>query len=190
METPSIAPVDGTTATGAEGNTNSTGNCALLELPAELRNRIYEYALGSSEPSGIDRARQNFFRGNTGRMIRFPPLIQTCQQIRGEAAGIWYSSTTFVWFYPSSLGNFACLVGSTNFKAVNMFLNDYLWRSKDSAENSNFKAARVLHMNGMDVRDGVVSSSYLTGSGPLVVTSRASQRALTSNSRRDILRVG
>lgn len=66
--------------------------CALLELPAELRNKIYEYALVEQWCIEIDR--QNHLQ---------PGLLRTCHQIRAEAIEMFYSENQFqlrVYFPP------------------------------------------------------------------------------------------
>ena len=57
----------------------------LLDLPAELRNRIYHYALVLA--SGRMRISPAF---------RPPPLLLTSKQVREEALGIWYMNNTFL----------------------------------------------------------------------------------------------
>ncbi|KAK4613692.1 hypothetical protein CLAFUW4_09170 [Fulvia fulva] len=66
--------------------TSQNSKCHLLELPAELRNRIYRYSLLEDRQSGIDIYPQTFAQ---------PPLIRTCNQIRAEASSIYYSENTF-----------------------------------------------------------------------------------------------
>lgn len=62
---------------------------AFLELPPELRNRIYFAALGSEQPTClIDRDGKKYS----------PGLLRTCKQIREEATDIYYNNTEFeIW---------------------------------------------------------------------------------------------
>ena len=58
--------------------------CALLELPAEMRNRIYQYALIDSDCVTL-----------THENCTQPALLRTCRQTRTEASGIFYSANKF-----------------------------------------------------------------------------------------------
>ncbi|KAK5111964.1 hypothetical protein LTR85_011711 [Meristemomyces frigidus] len=59
-------------------------NSPLLALPAELRSRIWEYAVVA--PYVID-----IVVGET----RPPPLVALCRQVRKETASMWYDSNIF-----------------------------------------------------------------------------------------------
>ena len=67
----------------------ATTECMLLAIPPELRNRIYDEVLISSYKIGLTNTEEE-------RTWRCPALLQTCTQIRREAAGIYYSRNTFV----------------------------------------------------------------------------------------------
>ena len=56
---------------------------SLLSIPAELRNVIYTCAIVDAEPTEITDA------------LRFPPLLQTCRQLRKEAFGIYLTKNNF-----------------------------------------------------------------------------------------------
>ncbi|KAK4610364.1 hypothetical protein CLAFUW4_13772 [Fulvia fulva] len=59
----------------------------LLQLPGELRNRIYQYAItGLTESEPIDV---------TIRGIPEPELLRTCKRIRSEAISIYYCENHF-----------------------------------------------------------------------------------------------
>ena len=57
----------------------------LLDLPSELRNKIYELALISDEPVHV-------YGGSVGR----PPLLRACKQIAIEASGIFFANNRFI----------------------------------------------------------------------------------------------
>ncbi|KAK3712091.1 hypothetical protein LTR37_009182 [Vermiconidia calcicola] len=59
--------------------------CRLTTLPAELRNKIYRYALLSEDAIAIAAARSK------------SSLLETCKRIRHEASSIFYSENIFVW---------------------------------------------------------------------------------------------
>lgn len=76
--------------------TSSQQTSALLNLPPELRNRIYSLALTS--PSKITPAK-------TGH-LKHPALLQTCTQIRTEATQMWFARNAFqLPLNPSNLAN-------------------------------------------------------------------------------------
>jgi hypothetical protein len=58
-------------------------HCALLELPVELRDRIYRYSLLKKEK--IDITTQ----------FEQPALLQSCRQIRSETIEMWYKKNDF-----------------------------------------------------------------------------------------------
>ena len=65
----------------------SSGHCALLSLPLELRNRVYELSLVRKSPIAIcplDR---------TGG--EQPGLLQTCRQLRSECQRLFYELNIF-----------------------------------------------------------------------------------------------
>ena len=65
----------------------SQNGCRLLNLPAELRNRIYELVLQDSRNFNIRPWHSNSYK--------YPALLRTCQQIAGEAGSIFFQQTTF-----------------------------------------------------------------------------------------------
>lgn len=58
--------------------------CHLLNLPGELRNQIFDFAV--VEPSAIRV---------TSKGLDQPALLKTCRQIRREAGTIYYGSNEF-----------------------------------------------------------------------------------------------
>jgi hypothetical protein len=58
--------------------------CALLELPAEMRNKIYRYALINENCTTL-----------TDSNCNQPALLRTCRQIRTEASILFYSQNKF-----------------------------------------------------------------------------------------------
>ena len=69
---------------------NAQQACKLLNLPPELRNRIYELVVGENVFSKI------------GRSYSVPPLLSTGRQIRSEASSVYYGGTKFGVFFPRS----------------------------------------------------------------------------------------
>ena len=65
-------------------STTTLQESPLLALAAELRNRIYRYALASGVPIDVSTT-------NTTSAA----LLATCHEIRGEAIGIYFSENTF-----------------------------------------------------------------------------------------------
>lgn len=55
-------------------------DCPFLELPAELRNEVYELVFMNEQPIDLDDKKT--------RTIE-PPLLQVCRQIRGEARQLY-----------------------------------------------------------------------------------------------------
>lgn len=70
-------------------------HCALLSLPAELRNRIYAYALvqGPYIYIEVDDPTQRYY--GCGQGGEQPGLTRTCRQIRNESLHLFYELNTF-----------------------------------------------------------------------------------------------
>ena len=81
----SNAKQEAATQTHANAMDSSEQHCALLELPAELRNTIYAYTLIDGEL--CTSIAENEYSE--------PGLLQTCRQIRGEASPIFHNR----WFW-------------------------------------------------------------------------------------------
>ncbi|CAA9964039.1 hypothetical protein PTMSG1_07398 [Pyrenophora teres f. maculata] len=68
----------------------------LLRLPAELRNKIYEYACIDTTVRAHQVMNLQIYRSNAPVSKRKPlAIISTCKQMRHEASEIFYSHTTF-----------------------------------------------------------------------------------------------
>lgn len=66
----------------------------LFKLPAELRNRIYEYALtDDKQPLVVVHTWLSVSNGYG--LCMQPALVRTCRAIRNEALSIFYSSNEF-----------------------------------------------------------------------------------------------
>lgn len=69
----------------------------LLELPAELRNTIYEMVL--IQPDSIDVKLKAIRVNNEARLIAYsiaiPPLLVTCRAIHGETVKLFFSANAF-----------------------------------------------------------------------------------------------
>ncbi len=59
-------------------------DCQLLQLPSEIRNRIFELVL---LPNTLIEVKKTY---------RTPPLLNTCRQLRSEAGSLYYGSATFL----------------------------------------------------------------------------------------------
>lgn len=83
--------MSGAESTVAPDISNATihndNNSMLIRLPAELRNRIFSYCMPEPAVSRkpCDRT-----------VLRPPPLMQVCRQIRHETIAIHYTTCTFI----------------------------------------------------------------------------------------------
>lgn len=76
---------------------------AFLELPAEIRNRIYHYALVSDETRNVQEACTTRRGRNNGswkallaeECLQKPALLRTCTTVRNEATAIFYVLNNF-----------------------------------------------------------------------------------------------
>jgi len=79
--------------------------CLLLGLPPELRNHIYEYLLLGGEDEAPVRVTDCLaeergllpiiLQAGSEELWQPPAILQTCQQIRGEATPVYYTTNTF-----------------------------------------------------------------------------------------------
>lgn len=67
---------------------DTSNRCRLLDLPAELRLRIWEYTLAPTGTIALSRTKTKRFATTP---ILGPTLLATCRQIHSEAAAILYS---------------------------------------------------------------------------------------------------
>lgn len=72
--------------------TQAQQHSRLLNLPAELRNQIYEYTFSSSP---VEISRRSFLKQNPKGLLKSSGLLLACKQIHHEAAQLYYSLTTF-----------------------------------------------------------------------------------------------
>jgi hypothetical protein len=89
-------------------------NSLLLNLPPELRNRIYELVLVRHDLIEVDSNHAIYDTEDNVEedksTIKEPPLLRTCQMIRNEATPLYYSSNTFSCRYNYSSNAFPILI--------------------------------------------------------------------------------
>ena len=85
----SFLPTDQQRSTGEAQPAHPPSNwrCHLMDLPPELRLRIYEYALTRTDTINLTRQRLSLRRG--------PPLLRVSCEIRKEALAAYFSRNTF-----------------------------------------------------------------------------------------------
>ena len=71
----------------AYSTSSANGQFPLLELPKDVRNRIYRYTLFHR---GLKTGPRPHFSATSTWFIPIPPLLQTCTTIRNEALGTYY----------------------------------------------------------------------------------------------------
>lgn len=76
--------------------THRNGQARLLNLPAELRNTIYQLTVTSSKPIHASCSATQVL-GSKIYQCRFsiPPLLEVSQQIRSEAISLYFSTNVF-----------------------------------------------------------------------------------------------
>ncbi|KAK4494813.1 hypothetical protein PRZ48_014169 [Zasmidium cellare] len=132
----------------------------LLDLPPEIRLHIYEYTL--SAPVCLDHQLQCMWdrnhhcesktkvkieytgkaksaaKGNGMRVSRttiFPPLLHTSQQLRREAAPVWYSLARFDYGQSATLAQLRALAGEENAAKIRSCRLVGPWATRSSAWN-------------------------------------------------------
>lgn len=84
-----------TTATKRPKNAAPSTSSKLLELPAELRNRIFEYALVGDEPVKVGVQRYSSRGRSRGCLTMLPGLINTSKQLRHETQLLSFKESNF-----------------------------------------------------------------------------------------------
>ena len=79
--------------TTEETTSSPSDGTGLLDLPAELRNLIYHFAVVNEKPIKII---QDEWRGEA-EAPKQPALAMTCKQIRDEVLPVFYGANTFVY---------------------------------------------------------------------------------------------
>lgn len=97
----------------------STTYSPFLNLPAELRNWIYEALL--LEPEPITVARPPLFKDWTAH-----PLLHTCRQIRNEGSQIYFSSNIFVPYRVAEIDFMVAWLKMIGFQQYRMLRKIYL----------------------------------------------------------------
>lgn len=70
------------------------GESPLLQLPGEIQNRIYRYAVVDVE--SVHVARKQYPWDNTGHLRpKQPPLMRVCHQLRNVVGSIYYGENVF-----------------------------------------------------------------------------------------------
>jgi hypothetical protein len=100
---------------GTTQDANPLSTCKFFNLPPEVRQIIYEYALVGDQPKGLADVIPLFEGGNiTDPWEHKLALMQTCRQIYNEAVPLVYRSTVF---------NFACADDELQLEAAEEFLD-------------------------------------------------------------------
>ena len=94
---------------------NTSPRCRLLELPAELRNQIYELVLTQNL-----RCRRDPPPG-TGVSLPGPGLLRTCKMIYQEALALYYRYTTFEFGSICDLTKWSGAIGLGHLKLVSPY---------------------------------------------------------------------
>lgn len=145
---------------------NDSAACPLLDnFPAELRNRIYEFAFSSDFEDRITKwtgpSADEMEPAALATQHLPPPLLQTCRQIRSEAMGMWKANVScFVYTDALNLGRFARLIGFENFLKIHKLVDRKMWTTQREAENAIVLARQHLFGMGIVFKKGVFEASW------------------------------
>lgn len=70
--------------------------CSLLDLPAELRNQIYQLAVVEKKPITVTQRIPHTFTTYYLKPPERPALAQTCKQLQQEVLPVFFGQNTFV----------------------------------------------------------------------------------------------
>ena len=111
-----------------------------LDLPPEIRNRIYELALGGNEvtPGLVRKKKDGIYPGRVARyttddelaMATFKGMILSCRAIQAETEFLLYSSNTFHVMPPFNGVTWIRLLGEKKRAAIRSIHLDYARRTR------------------------------------------------------------
>ncbi|KAM3416663.1 hypothetical protein BST61_g8254 [Cercospora zeina] len=155
-----------------KGSSSKDGNDAathfdFLELPAELRNRIYEFVLcigGSLHPSKkppSTLARKAKTRGVVESPESVLCLLAVNKQIRDEAVGIYYA-TPLVFYFSTQFHAFAVDLGQLRRSVVRDITIHYDNVNRGDVDSAELTAALLRDFTGLKKLQ-IIMFSQLTG---------------------------
>ena len=136
-------------------DTNTSNQTGFLDLPAELRNRIYELALSPKFVIDPNWLWEDFSEIHE---LGLPGVLQVCQQIRAEAMGIWLGDTTFVFQGRHSISKLLHIIGEKNASQLKRVQLDLEWGSLNVANKMLQKVEQDV--TGSGLRQGVLETKY------------------------------
>ncbi|KAF7196664.1 hypothetical protein HII31_02034 [Pseudocercospora fuligena] len=146
-------------------------DCRLLNLPGEIRNRIYEYVLADYTNIALDNI--SLTRDQTAKHVQFPSIVEICQQIRKEAIGIWLSSTTFHFNFHGELYDFLRVLGVQQAGTIKDARETYVWQNQSQAECSLRQFRKGLDVLGIEMEESAVAVQFLGEKGTMELVRRA-----------------
>ncbi|KXT07926.1 hypothetical protein AC579_3254 [Pseudocercospora musae] len=145
-------------------------DCRLLNLPGEIRNRIYEYILADYTNIALDHI--SLSRNPAAKHIQFPVIIETCQQIRKEAISTWLSSTTFYFNFHGELYDFLRSLGAQQAAMITDARETYVWQNQSQAECSLRQFRKGLDVLGIEMEESAVAVQFLGEQGRIELVRR------------------
>lgn len=135
-----------------QAHTDTSTPTKLLDLPAELRNRIYEFALPSSFNLQKLRRFMDYWDGD------LPGLLQVSQQIRAEVMGIWLADTMFTFQTHRGLRRFLRVTGEQNSGRLKQVRYTQMSWSLDAALKELWEMEESFV--GLGLRQGILEARY------------------------------
>ncbi|KAF2793885.1 hypothetical protein K505DRAFT_305038 [Melanomma pulvis-pyrius CBS 109.77] len=154
----------------------------ILDLPAEMRNRIYRYILvlqGPINPS--KRIPTTHYRAGTNLsssvLYRRGPapcsslaLLQTNKQTYSEAVGIYYGHNSFVFYFPNQLMMFLISISEERKKYIERVTLWYKHQSQGDIDNIDVYLVALMNLKNLKQLELVIDDvivGRMTGShGP------------------------
>ncbi|KAM3419819.1 hypothetical protein BST61_g3150 [Cercospora zeina] len=123
--------------------------CRLLELPAELRNNIYEKTLLQPEPIEIDLTKpSSSSRSQASPSLNTFNLLQTCKQIHNEARNLIYDNTfefiTSIHKHQIQSSSLDFNISSSNSSSSNSSSSNSSSSNSSSSNNSSLTRLRKI----------------------------------------------
>jgi hypothetical protein len=127
----------------------------LMDLLGELRNNVYSQVLKCSGP--ISRRANHRYRKGAAKAAAPHPdaaFLQVSKQIFKEAAGIYYSSNTFLFYYPEECLTFLDNISSEHKSSITSISLWYKWKEQTNVNkfhNAVLQLSKLTNLEKVEI---------------------------------------
>lgn len=146
----------------------SSADSPFLNLPAELRNNIYELVLEEDASQELCLCQNRGARDNVPlhwsdcsvrEHYKRPPLLSVCHQVMVEAGSIWYAQVQLRTVFVNDIKDFISTIGQENAMRLSSVIMEAV-PNLDSAMKRAAMREDEWTGNGIALREGVLKMSF------------------------------